>query len=130
MKYFWIQALLIVGVGLLAVMFVRRWETSKTRAWKRIAFFAFALVNMYAVVRPGDVTWVANRLGVGRGTDLVLYALVLAVGFLAINTLLHFRALDQKITELARSLAIYEGVKLNTERLGVEVGAVKEHEEA
>ncbi|MET9463511.1 DUF2304 domain-containing protein [Streptomyces sp. NPDC006544] len=118
MKYFWIQLVLILGSVSLALMFIRNWDQAKTRAWKRIAFSVFVVVNVYAVLRPTDVTWLAHALGVGRGTDLVLYVMVLAMGFLTLNTFLRFRSLEKKITDLARTVALSEGVRHNGERLG------------
>ncbi|MBT2479258.1 DUF2304 domain-containing protein [Streptomyces sp. ISL-94] len=123
MKYFWIQLLLILGSVSMALMFIRTWGQAKNRAWKRIAFSVFVVVNVYAVLRPTDVTWVAQQLGVGRGTDLVLYVMVLAMGFLTLNTFLRFRSLEKKITDLARTVAINEGVRHNDERLGSDTGA-------
>ncbi|MFD9125786.1 DUF2304 domain-containing protein [Kitasatospora sp. NPDC059571] len=121
MKYLWIQLLLIAGSLSVALMFIRRWNAAHTRAWKRIAFSLFVLANIYAVLRPTDVTWVANRLGVGRGTDLVLYLMVIAMAFLALNTYLRFRELEKKLTDLARTVAINEGSRLNNERFDPEV---------
>ncbi|BAJ28983.1 MULTISPECIES: DUF2304 domain-containing protein [Kitasatospora] len=117
MKYFWIQLILILGSLSLALMFIRRWDRANTRAWKRIAFSVFVVVNIFAVLRPGDVTWLAKQMGVGRGTDLVLYVMVLGVGFLTLNTFLRFRSLEKKITDLARTVAINEGSRANDERL-------------
>ncbi|MFB7466572.1 DUF2304 domain-containing protein [Streptomyces sp. NPDC056224] len=125
MKYFWIQLLLILGSVSMALMFIRTWGQAKNRAWKRIAFSVFVVVNVYAVLRPTDVTWLAQQLGVGRGTDLVLYVMVLAMGFLTLNTFLRFRSLEQKITDLARTVAINEGVRHNDERLGSDVPAAR-----
>ncbi|MFG2984184.1 DUF2304 domain-containing protein [Streptomyces sp. NPDC048258] len=124
MKYFWIQLLLILGSVSMALMFIRTWGQAKNRAWKRIAFSVFVVVNVYAVLRPTDVTWVAHQLGVGRGTDLVLYVMVLAMGFLTLNTFLRFRSLEKKITDLARTVAINEGLRHNDERLGPDAPAV------
>ncbi|MFF8259942.1 DUF2304 domain-containing protein [Streptomyces virginiae] len=118
MKYFWIQLVLIVGSVSMALVFIRTWSQAKNRAWKRIAFSLFVVVNVYAVLRPTDVTWLAHQLGVGRGTDLVLYVMVLAMGFLTLNTFLRFRSLEKKITDLARTVAINEGTRHNGERLG------------
>ncbi|MFE5623615.1 DUF2304 domain-containing protein [Streptomyces virginiae] len=118
MKYFWIQLVLIVGSVSMALVFIRTWSQAKNRAWKRIAFSLFVVVNVYAVLRPTDVTWLAHQLGVGRGTDLVLYVMVLAMGFLTLNTFLRFRSLEKKITDLARTVAINEGTRHNDERLG------------
>ncbi|MBZ9597513.1 MULTISPECIES: DUF2304 domain-containing protein [Streptomyces] len=123
MKYFWIQLVLIVGSVSMALVFIRTWSQAKNRAWKRIAFSLFVVVNVYAVLRPTDVTWLAHQLGVGRGTDLVLYVMVLAMGFLTLNTFLRFRSLEKKITDLARTVAINEGMRHNDERLSAEPGA-------
>ncbi|MFF0548241.1 DUF2304 domain-containing protein [Streptomyces sp. JL4002] len=123
MKYFWIQLVLIAGSVSMALIFIRTWSQAKNRAWKRIAFSLFVIVNVYAVLRPTDVTWLAQQLGVGRGTDLVLYVMVLGMGFLTLNTFLRFRSLEKKITDLARTVAINEGVRHNDERLNGEVPA-------
>ncbi|MFF2142604.1 DUF2304 domain-containing protein [Kitasatospora sp. NPDC058190] len=121
MNYFWIQLVLIVGAVTLAFMFIRRWDAANTRAWKRIAFSVFVIANIYAILRPSDVTWVAHKLGVGRGTDLVLYVMVLAMGFLTLNTFLRFRSLEKKLTDLARTVAINEGSRLNGERFDLDL---------
>ena len=108
MKYFWIQLLLIAGSVSMALMFIRTWGQAKNRAWKRIAFSLFVIVNVYAVLRPTDVTWVAHQLGVGRGTDLVLYALVVAFLSFTVTTYLRFRDLETNYTRLARRIALSE----------------------
>ncbi|MEU9133755.1 DUF2304 domain-containing protein [Kitasatospora sp. NPDC048540] len=118
MKYIWIQLLLLAGTGILVLMFVRRWDAAHTRAWKRMAFAAFVVANVYAVFRPQDVNWVANQLGVGRGADLVLYLLVVAMAFMTLNTFMRFRSLEAKLTDLARAIAVNDGQRANAERLG------------
>ncbi|WP_406089899.1 DUF2304 domain-containing protein [Kitasatospora purpeofusca] len=121
MNYFWIQLVLIAGAVILAFMFIRRWDAANTRAWKRIAFSVFVVANIYAILRPSDVTWFAHKMGVGRGTDLVLYVMVLAMGFLTLNTFLRFRSLEKKLTDLARTVAINEGARLNEERFDLDL---------
>lgn len=113
-----IQLILLFGAGMMLFLFVRRWDAAHTRAWKRIAFFVFVVANVYAVLRPGDVTWVAHRVGVGRGTDLVLYLLVVAVSFFALNTYMRFRSLEKQVTDLARTIALREAGPVNRDRLG------------
>jgi hypothetical protein len=112
-----IQLILLCGAGAMLFLFIRRWDAAHTRAWKRIAFFMFVVANVYAVLRPDDITWVAHKLGVGRGTDLVLYLLVVAVSFFALNTYMRFRSLETKVTDLARAVALRDAELLNAERL-------------
>jgi hypothetical protein len=117
-----IQVVLLLGAAGLLVMFIKRWDAVHTRAWKRIAFFLFIVANAFAVLFPSLVTDVAHFLGVGRGTDLVLYLLVLAVGFLALNTYMRFRSLERKLTDLARTVALRDAEFLNERRFPAEAG--------
>lgn len=111
-----IQILLLAALLAALVLFVRRRHGVGMQAGKRMGLIAFAALNVYAVLRPDDVTWVANRLGVGRGTDLVLYALVAAFVFGMLNFYLRYREMDRRFTELARTLAIREAEIVNRER--------------
>src|SRR5215813_14297226 len=112
----WIKVLLLGLVLLALLLFVRRWYGVRMQAGKRLAFFGFIAVNALAIVRPDEVTWVANRLGVGRGADLVLYLLVAAFVLAMLNTSLRFREMDRRYTELSRTLAIREAELVNRER--------------
>ena len=69
---------LVLAVLTILYVFVRSSNAVYVQASKRIALVLFALANVYAVMRPDDVSVIARFLGVGRGTDLVLYALVVA----------------------------------------------------
>lgn len=111
-----IQILLLAAVLATLVLFVRRRHGVQMQAIKRVGLIAFAMLNVYAVLRPDDVTGVANLLGVGRGTDLVLYGLVAAFMFGMLNFYLRFREIDRRFTELARTLAIREAEIVNRER--------------
>jgi hypothetical protein len=114
----WIQVVLILAALGLLLIFSRFEHGVRIRASKRLAFFLFIAMNIYAVLRPNDVNWVANRLGVGRGADLLLYALAVCTIFLVLNTYMRFRAIDRQFTELVRSLALREAERENAERLG------------
>lgn len=111
-----IQVLLLLSVVVLLVVFVRSTHGVRIRAGKRIGLIAFALLNVYAVLRPEDVTVLARWLGVGRGTDLVLYALVVAFLVGMLNYYLRFQGVDRQLTELARTLAVREAELVNRER--------------
>ena len=111
-----IQILLLLAVVALMVLFVRSSGAVYVQASKRIALVLFAIANVYAVMRPDDVTAVARVLGVGRGTDLVLYALVVAFMAGMFSFYQRFRVVDRRYTELARTVAIREAELVNRER--------------
>ncbi|MBW8802289.1 MAG: DUF2304 domain-containing protein [Catenulisporales bacterium] len=101
-----IQIILIATAFVLFVFFIRSSHSVRTQAVKRIGFVLFLVLNLDAVLRPDDTTWLANKVGVGRGADLVLYLLVVAFAFYSVNTFLRFRNLERRFTDLARSIAL------------------------
>jgi hypothetical protein len=82
------------------------------RAFHRIVWRGFVVAALGAavlsVVFPNKLTWVANKVGVGRGADLLLY--VLTVVFMLVTVVLFRRLaeLEHKYVALARALAIRE----------------------
>lgn len=103
-----IQILLVVGLSALVALFLRNRNAMRFRAGKKLLALSFGLAAVLSVVFPGILTWLAEAVGVGRGTDLLLYALVVAFFFVAMNTYLKFRDLEARNTRLARSIAILE----------------------
>ncbi len=111
-----IQILLLLAVLGLLFVFVRSSGAVYVQASKRIALVLFAIANIYAVMRPDDLTTIARMLGVGRGADLVLYALVVAFMAGMFSFYQRFRVVDRRYTELARTVAIREAELVNRER--------------
>jgi hypothetical protein len=111
-----IKGLLLLAVAVLLLGFVRWQHGVRLQAGKRLGFFAFLALNAWAVLRPDDVTAVAQRVGVGRGADLVLYTLFVAFVFVVLHFYMRFRDLGERFTELARSVALREAELVNRER--------------
>jgi len=77
----------------------------------KIGFVLFVVFMVYAVLRPDDLTVVANYLGVQRGTDLVLYALVMGFAFVTVSTWVRFREQELRYSRLARTIALANAVR-------------------
>lgn len=105
-----IQFLLILAALVLFTFFLRQSHTARLQAFKRIGFLVFCVFAVLAVLRPGLMTWLANRVGVGRGTDLLLYMLVVVFAFFSLNTYLRFKDTERRLTKLARAMAIRDAV--------------------
>ena len=101
-----IQYLLVVSVIGAMLLFLRHHGTTRGRASNRIAFVLFIVFGIFAVVDPNAVTQIAKLVGVGRGTDLLLYGLVVVFTFVVINTYLRFRDWEQRQARLARAVAL------------------------
>lgn len=104
----WIQIILVVGVILVGVYLTRPAGGDVHLALRRLFLVGFILVAVLSIVFPQWLSWIANILGVGRGADLLLYALVLA--FLVFVSTSYRRSvqLDRKLTALTREVTLLE----------------------
>lgn len=104
----WIKIVLILAIVLLATAAMRVPRGARHVALRRIGLVVFAVFAVTSVLFPDLWNWLARLLGVGRGTDLLLYALVLAfLGYVA-TSYQRFRGLETQITRLARRIALDE----------------------
>jgi small membrane protein len=99
----------LVTLPLLAVLIViTAVATARSRVTPRIGlgWILLWLSAAIAIAFPDLLVWLAQVLGIGRGTDLVLYVFIL-VGFVAFfATYLRFRRLDEQMTKIVRHIAI------------------------
>ena len=107
MKIVLIQLLLIVVVILTAVRLLRD-RGARTQAVRRLGLMLFAAVAVWSILFPSVWDHFAKLVGVGRGTDMVLYALVVAFLSFTLTTYVRFREFETRYTKLARRLALDE----------------------
>lgn len=117
-----IKVLLLLAGAALVMFFVTNRRKARAKAGVKIGFVLFVVFMVYAVLRPDDLTWIANRLGVQRGTDLVLYALVMGFAFVTVSTWVRFREQELRYARLARTIALSRAVRPEDE---IEVRAEK-----
>ena len=101
--------LVAAALGLLA-MLLRGRSTAAHQAAVRLAGIALVGLAIVAIVFPGTTVWVAHLVGVQRGTDLVLYVLVMTFLFFSISVLQRFHTMERQITELTRELALHRAL--------------------
>jgi hypothetical protein len=94
--------LLALLVGLTLAAALRRQLTwSAATAWA--CLWAAAAT---AIAVPDATMWLAHRLGITRGADLVFYCAILSMfgGFFIV--FIRFRRMEQQLTRIVRALAI------------------------
>ena len=107
MKIVLIQLVLIAVVLLTAVRLLRA-RGARPQAVRRLGLIFFAAFAVWSILFPSVWNQIARIVGVGRGTDMVLYALVVAFLSFTLTTYLRFRDLENRYTTLARRLALDE----------------------
>jgi hypothetical protein len=103
-----IQIILIVAALGLLVVLLRSRTSARTRAWKKLILILLTAVAVASILRPELTQRAANVVGVGRGTDLLLYLLTAVFLYVVVGFYLRFRDVERQLTLLARQLALDE----------------------
>lgn len=103
-----IQVVLIVAVLVIGLRLVRSTAGERHQAVRRLLLGALLLLAVASILVPGATSTVASFVGVGRGTDLLLYGLVVAFCGYLVSSYRRTRSLEQRLTELTRRLALDE----------------------
>lgn len=101
-----IKVLLIAAALGFGVLLVRERAPGRQQLLRRLAGLLVVGLGIVAVLWPMITTRVANAIGVGRGTDLVLYVLVMVFIYTALATSQRIHHLERQITLLVREIAL------------------------
>lgn len=106
-----IQIILLIATAFLVFYFLSNRRKARAKAGVKLGFLVFIVACIWAVLRPDDLTVVAHWVGVSRGTDLLLYALVVAFMFTTLSAYVRFREQELRYARLARAIALKDAVK-------------------
>ncbi|GAA1352275.1 DUF2304 domain-containing protein [Falsarthrobacter nasiphocae] len=106
-----VQILLVLGVIFLSFVLMRGSANARHMAVRRMMTMFFALAAIVSIFWPALLQRIANLVGVGRGTDLVLYAFIVTLLIFMATTYQRFRVQEVALTKLARTIALKEADK-------------------
>ncbi|KQT94420.1 hypothetical protein ASG49_05950 [Marmoricola sp. Leaf446] len=106
-----VQVLLVAATLALAGLVLRGGAGHRQLAVRRLLGASLALGGVVAVLWPSAVTWVAHLVGVGRGTDLVLYVMVMFFLFTTASLYQRVQSLQSQLTVVVRELALAAPVR-------------------
>ncbi|QNA44649.1 DUF2304 domain-containing protein [Lacibacter sediminis] len=104
-----IQLILIIGFLFTGLFYFVR---LRNRIADVLLLFILVGVAVLFILFPEWTNVLAKKLGVGRGTDLVLYLCIVLFYFVVLKLYARMRKLEQQITDLIRKQAIDEVEKL------------------
>ena len=113
----WIKVLLITSSLLLLVILFRHRQRVALRAGSRIAAIGLFIAAVASIADPDIPQAAAERLGVARGTDLLLYLLVVVFALSTMGLYFRLRETDHRVRQLARALAIEETMRREMQQL-------------
>lgn len=103
-----IKILLLLGLTGVALYAFRLTSAAAHLAVRRLAAGMLLLLGAASVLFPSITTWAAARVGIGRGSDLVFYALTVVSLFIWASVYSRLRDLEERYARLVRHLALTE----------------------
>jgi len=108
-----IQILLIAGLALSAIYVYLKFQSVIADAILLLLFIAAGIIF---VLFPQLTTKIANKLGVGRGADLIFYVCIVFFLFVIIRMYARIRKLEQTVTKIVRDNSLNAVVKNGKEK--------------
>ncbi len=103
-----IQILLIMLLLLISINFIGSRNKSRTKAIKKLLLLLTIPSAAFFIIFPSLSTKLANKLGVGRGADLLLYGLTIVFIFQLFDTYVRNKQEQARLISVTRRLAIME----------------------
>lgn len=103
-----VQIVLVLAVVIVSLALMRGGSNARHLAIRRIMLVLFACVAALSIFFPGLLSHVARFFGIGRGTDLVLYGLIVSFLVYMATTYQRFRQMESTLTLLSRRIALDE----------------------
>lgn len=101
-----IQIIILLVVLVVWWRLYARWRAGEITPVEFIEWFVLWLAIAVVAMMPEVASYLAALVGVGRGSDLVIYLALLLVFYLIFRLFLRFEKIDHELTSVVRYLAI------------------------
>ncbi|MFA5020597.1 MAG: DUF2304 domain-containing protein [Patescibacteria group bacterium] len=105
---------MLIQIILLAIIAVIVWRLADKLKTKELSVKQFSgwlaiwLAAAIVVIWPGLTVWIANSVGVGRGSDLIFYLAIIFLFYLMFRLLLRIEKMEKNLTQVVRAEALKE----------------------
>jgi small membrane protein len=100
-----IQIILLIALIVILISYFRWFRSA---ALDKILIAIVLLTGMCFVIFPDVTTRIANKLGVGRGADLLFYIAIVAFSYTLLLLYSKTRVLEKQIASLVRKQSLME----------------------
>lgn len=101
-----IQFILIVILVLIIVRSLWQWQSKKITGREFGWWLVIWLVAIIIIARPNIASFLAIKVGVTRGVDLVVYVSIIVIFYLLFRLLMRQEKIDKEITKIVSALAL------------------------
>jgi hypothetical protein len=117
------QVFLIVLVLLAMGHDILRYRQNRIDTRGFLLWLVLWIGAIIVILFPSSTMVVARSLGIGRGTDLVLYTSIILILYILFRVYVHLEKVDREITQIVRTLALRGAEDERNVETGLEKGS-------
>lgn len=107
-----IQIILIALFGIIILKIILRFRAGELN-WKEMLFWpVFWCAAALIVIKPDSTFYLARKVGIGRGADLIVYAALVLLFFMVFGLTVKLEKINKSITKLTRKAALEDKNKV------------------
>jgi len=103
-----IQIILIVLIAIIILRLFAKYKSREVSMRQLSGWLAIWLLASAVIIRPDLTVRLANLVGVGRGSDLVIYLAIIFLFYTVFRLLLRIENMEKNLTKVVRSEALKE----------------------
>lgn len=102
---------LIIAVSFFGLWLLKARKTARVKAWQKLIIILFVLSVIGVTLSEKISTQIAVFFGLNRATDVLVYATIILLLFIAANVYLKFQDLQNQVVKVARQVSVQDGLK-------------------
>lgn len=102
----YLQTLVTLFVISVLYRLFRQWQQRQMTIASFLVWLFLWLVVLVIFWQPEIASYLANRLGVGRGADLIIYLSIVTIFYLLFKILIRLNKIEKDITKIVRQDAL------------------------
>lgn len=106
-----IKYILLVIILLIILKITGKFRSRELAGREYLLWLVVWVGGAFVILRPETATFVANLVGVGRGTDFMVYISVTVLFYLVFRILVRQEKTEREITKIVREIAINQSVR-------------------
>ena len=111
------QVIFVIFLCYIFYNLYNKYKQRKLNIKEIIWWLFFWIVVFILVIKPETTSFLANKLGIGRGVDLAVYAAILIIFYLLFKLFIKFQTLNKQITILVRNISILKARQENNNEI-------------
>ncbi|PIP17923.1 MAG: DUF2304 domain-containing protein [Parcubacteria group bacterium CG_4_10_14_0_8_um_filter_35_7] len=109
-----IQLIIILFIFFALWRVILRFKAKDLRARELVFWFIFWILVGVVVLLPETTSFVAERLGVGRGADVIIYFSIIVIFYIIFQIFIRLEHIERNIAKIVREIALEKHKSIET----------------